>query len=333
MASDQRKRIAYLFGAGATHAELLNLNPDLVREEQGLLIGNVSSRVIEKARADPDYRINLETVSATSGSLNIELLISLLENSKVHKWASKTALLKRLVEEDIKGILTPSRKQRFYLHRALLQLHQHKATREKEEVVGFISLNYDDVLDLAYKQRYGVPNYCFSLDHPQPSATNIPLLKLHGSFNWSGASIRGRRRAIEIIPLGSNKTYLHAPYGFIWSRALEVLIRCDTLRVIGCSLSPNDEHLIDLLFKAHLERSQAFDIEVIASVAGGERIRNNYGFFPRIKTLVQIENFLIPEPDPGNPYKTWLKYKAISVLGQARVKRAKYLERVCELSE
>jgi len=328
MATVEKKKIAYLFGAGATHAELINLEPDLYREKQGLLIGDVSSRVIEKARADNAYRRGLETVSATSGSLNIELLISLLDNSKVHDWASKTALLKDLVEKDIKSILTASRTRRFFLHRALFELHTHKTVIEKEEVIGFISLNYDGVLDQAYKQYCGEPNYCFSLDDSSLAALNIPLLKLHGSFNWRARTIRGRRRTIEIIPLGAAKTYLHAPYGFIWNRALEILTKCDTLRVIGCSLSQNDVHLIDLLFKAHLERSAAFEIEVIAPVNAGELIRENYGFFPKIRALLEIEDHLVPEREPSNPFKTWLKYKSIKMLGQPRVKRATHLRKV-----
>ena len=108
MASEKRTKIAYLFGAGATHAELLALNPELVRETHGLLISDVSARVIQKARANTKYVKDLETVSGTtgsqieklsrtSGSLNIELLISLIENSKIHDWASKTARLKRWV--------------------------------------------------------------------------------------------------------------------------------------------------------------------------------------------------------------------------------------------
>ena len=75
MPREEKKKVAYLFGAGATHAELISLEPELLREKQGLLIGDVSSRVIERARADRSYRLNLETVSATSGSLNIELPI------------------------------------------------------------------------------------------------------------------------------------------------------------------------------------------------------------------------------------------------------------------
>lgn len=319
-------KVVYLFGAGATHAELKNLDPDLIEERSGLLIGNVSSRVIERARRDEEYLKEVAMVSGTSGSLNIELLISLIENSKIHGWEYKTDRLKRLVQEDIEEVLSQFRPGRFYLHKALFELHAHKKTKARESVLGFISLNYDDVLDNAYKKYYGHPNYCFTLDGA-PSSRNVPLLKLHGSFNWRGQNIRGRRRTIEIIPLGSTKTYLHVPYGFIWARALDIIIRCDILRVVGCSLSPNDGHLIDLLFKAHLERGSAFDIEIISSTAAGDEIKRNYGFFRGIKTLVDIENS-IPEEDPANPFKTWLKYKSIRVLGEQTTGRTQYLKRV-----
>jgi hypothetical protein len=327
--ADEPKKVAYLFGAGATHAELKALKPDLQPETEGLLIRHLSSRVMERARENEDYVQNLETVSA-AGLSNIELLISLIENSRVDGWASKTQILRELVAEDIKAILTPYRKGRFYLHRALLRFHRHRAVRSQEEVIGLISLNYDDVLDRAYRQQLRrEPNYCFTLDDSLQS-TNIPLLKLHGSFNWSAIQIRGRTRAVEIIPLGATKSYLHAPYASIWNRALDLLIKCDTLRVIGCSLSQNDVHLIDLLFKAHLERQEAFDIEIIASEKTGRGIRDNYGFFPKIKTLVNIDNLYFPEEDPPNPFKEWLKYKSTKMLGEARVKSLEYLRNVAE---
>jgi hypothetical protein len=330
MALEQKKKVAYLFGAGATHAELFALNPYLQRATDGLLIRDVSSRVIERARQDVNYLRGLEPVSnASSGSLNIELLISLIENAKINDWANKTAYLKRLVREDIQAVLTPYRRGRFYLHRALLQLHTRKFALAKEEVVGFISLNYDDVLDKAYKEFYGNPDYCFTLEDGA-GGTNVPLLKLHGSFNWNNAKIRGRHKPIEIIPLGSAKTYLHAPYAFIWNRALEVLIECDALRVIGCSLSPNDVHLIDLLFKAHLERQHAFDIEIIDADGVGENIRDSYGFFPGIRSLTNIEGLYFPDTNPPNPFKEWLRYKSRNMLGETRVKRHNYLRKVAE---
>lgn len=323
------KKIVYLFGAGATHAELQNLHPDQIDQKRlGLLVRDVSTRVIEKARREKRYLKGVAMVSGTSGSLNIELLIGLIENSKIHDWESKTRRLKGLVKEDIKTILTASRTRRFYLHRALFELHEHEIAKTKEEVTGLISLNYDDVLDQAYKEYYGKPNYCFSLEADAPSSKHIPLLKLHGSFNWGREKIRGRRRKIEIIPLGSTKSYLHAPYGFIWNRALEILIGCDTLRVIGCSLSPNDAHLIDLLFKAHLERDGAFEIEIISSTPIGEAIQQSYGFFPKITKLEDIESHLVPDREPTNPFWEWLKYKSISMLGEDTITGTRHLKKV-----
>src|SRR5713101_5991209 len=122
------KKIIYLFGAGATHAEMQNIDPDLINEKRGLLISHVSSRVIEQARSERKYLKDVEMVSGTKGSLNIELLISLIENSKIHGWEYKTRRLKTLVQEDIENILVKSRVKRFYLHKALLELHNNSAT-------------------------------------------------------------------------------------------------------------------------------------------------------------------------------------------------------------
>ncbi len=268
-------------------------------------------------------------VSGVKGSLNIELLISLIENSKIHDWAYKTQRLKDLVEEDIESILTPRRTRRFFLHKALLELHNHKNTRAKEEVIGFISLNYDDVLDKAYATvLQSAVNYCFSLEANARSSRNLPLLKLHGSFDWKNKYILRRKRTVEIIPLGSSKSYLHVPYGFIWNRALDTLTRCDVLRVIGCSLSPNDVHLIDLLFKAQLERTKAFDIEIVDRDEAGAKIKENYGFFPSIRKLSDLKEPLIPESAPPNPFKTWLKYQTLAMVGSKQLKRTRYLKKV-----
>lgn len=225
MPTAKQKQVVYLFGAGATHAEISNLYPDEdLDEKRGLLIGHVSSRVIERARRDPRYLKNVEMVSGTSGSLNIELLVSLLESSKIHGWAAKTARLKNLVEHDIKAVLKKSLTKRFFLHKALLEFHELPVVRSKEELLALISLNYDDVLDQAYKELiFKQINYSFSLRTDLPSSSKLPLLKLHGSFNWKNQQILGNRRTVEIIPVGSSKSYLHAPYGFIWNRALDSL--------------------------------------------------------------------------------------------------------------
>jgi len=328
VAEAKPNRIVYLFGAGATHAELHNIDPDLIDKNNcGLLVSQVSSRVIERARRDPAYLSDVATVSGTSGSLNIELLISLIESSKIPGWEYKTKTLKTLVREDIEQILSGPRTRRFHLHKALFELHKHPATLKQEALAGVISLNYDDVLDTAYRQYYGNPRYCFSLDEPLRT-NDVPLLKLHGSFNWKNVKIRGRRRNIEIIPLGSTKSYIHPPYGCIWNQALQTLIGCDTLRVIGCSLSQNDVHLIDLLFKAHLERGTEVEIEIIAPRTVGEGIRSNYGFFRALRTLTEIKDNLVPEPEPVNAFQTWLKYKSLALLGGKKSERTKHVRKI-----
>jgi len=279
-------KIVFLFGAGATHAELANLDKDSSSEEfekiKGLLITNVSKRVIQKARLDERYLEDIQMVSSVRGSLNIELLISLIENSRIKDSEYKLSHLKYLVRADIESILTKPIVKKLYLHKALLELHEQEKTKEKEILLGFISLNYDNVLDDAYKMIYKKgPDYAFKPSNNE----QVPLLKLHGSFNWERIKIRGRERTIQIIPIGTNKNFLHLPYNFIWNRTLELLIQCDILRVIGCSLSQNDVYLIDLLFKAHLERGSAFEIQIINSEKAGDEIQHNYGFLPEIKRL------------------------------------------------
>lgn len=336
MPTSKSLKIVYLFGAGATHAELRNLENNLLEEREGLLMESVSARVIDKARRNKHYLKDIEMVSSTKGSLNIELLISLIENSKVDKWEDKSRHLKELVRKDIETILKKkNRIKKFYLHKALFEFHKHRKVSVKEKLIGIISLNYDDVLDRAYKEYYGEPNYCFSLERDISTSKNVPLLKLHGSFNWSKMKIRkGRTKTIEIIPLGVTKNYLHAPYNFIWSRAMEILIECDIFRVIGCSLSQNDLHLIDLLFKAHLEKGRAFFIEIINQDDIGGEIRKNYGFFPEIKTLIEIGSHkagyknqvpLVGEPNPDNVFNTWLKYKADNII-KKNIKNTRYLK-------
>ena len=162
MTEDRPTRVVYLFGAGATQAELQSFDAD-VAEKSGLLVSQLSTRVIEKARRIKGYLKDVATVSGTSGSLNIELLISLIENSKISGWESKTRRLKDLVRKDIERVLSVPITRHFFLHKALFELHENPTARRKERLTGLISLNYDDVLDSAYEEYHGPPRYCFSL--------------------------------------------------------------------------------------------------------------------------------------------------------------------------
>lgn len=333
MVEKTQEKIVYLFGAGATHAEMINLHEDLSEtflKKNGLLIGHVSQRVIKKFRSFRTHLKDIEMVSSPKGSLNIELLISLIENNNIKDADKKIRILKNLVRKDILDRLTKARLKRFYLHKALLELHSK--TKQKETLLGIISLNYDHVIDEAYKAVYGSkPNFCFSSESPK----DTPFLKLHGSFDWRSIKICGRKRTVPIILLGVDKNYLQIPYNFIWGRALEILTECDILRVIGCSLSQNDIALIDLLFKAHLEKEEAFELQIINAENTATQIKNNYGFFQKITSLGKIEGNLVPDPiqsnDDGNAFKIWLKAKASRILKEDEIKRTSYLKKLFDL--
>ncbi len=324
---DQRK-IAYLFGAGATNAELSNIGVDL--DQQGLLISNVTRRVTIKAKENPQFlehhRIFLERAADSS---NIELFISLIEDNAqdIPQAVTVVEKLKEMVEEDIRSILTPERVSEFYLHKSLFELHKHN---ESEQIIGLISLNYDTVLDKAYESFYGEPDYNLATQRGDIGEPKPPLLKLHGSFSWDAVVINGRPRKIPIIPMGINKDYLRLPYSFIWGRALEVLAACDVLRVIGCSLSQNDVQLVDLLFKAHLERGAALEIQIISSEETGQEIRGRYDFFPKIVTAEKIEETLLPDAKRGtNVFKEWLRAKGRKVLKEdERIQATEFIKKV-----
>jgi hypothetical protein len=320
--------IVYLLGAGATHAEILNLKDSQdtkFLDENSLLISNVSKRVMKKAQTNPGFKKDVREVTNRSGPVNIELLISLIESNRILDSDKKARYLKELVQKDITKVLSKWRRK-FWLHKALLEFHSKV---QEEKVIGIISLNYDDILDQAYKTIFGsTPNYC----HTSEIGKGFPCLKLHGSFNWTNVKTYGKARIISIIPLGINKNYLIPPYNFIWSRALEVLSQCDVLRIVGCSLSQNDFGLVDLLFKAHLERSRHLEIQIINSQSEAEKIKFDYGFFPGIVTPKDIEQSLIPEnlsdaePDVSNPFKIWLRAKALRML-DSRIEATKFLKK------
>lgn len=328
------KKVVYLFGAGATHAEILNLEDNASENflsKNGLKISSVSKRVMNRAQNSKKFKEYVEEVTYRKGNVNIELLISLFESNQIPDVDFKVKHLKKLIENDIQKILSSDKKRKFYLHKALFELHS--LIHNKETLTGVISLNYDDVLDLAYKTIHGnaKPNYCHTSEG-EGKKQDIPLLKLHGSFNWININSFGKIKNIPIIPFGINKNYLMPPYNFIWSRAFEILAQCDILRIIGCSLSQNDIGLIDLLFKAHLERKGRFSMEIINMEDVGQRNKNNYGFFPAIKTFDEIEDGLISEhtenkdSDLLNPFRIWLKAKALRMV-KKDLNKTKYLKK------
>ncbi|MCH7828533.1 hypothetical protein IH982_01525 [Patescibacteria group bacterium] len=308
MSDSKPQNIVYLFGAGATHAEITNLFPNWFTDgvksrKESLLLKDVSLRICREAKLKPWFK----KWKQTRDFEDIELFISLIKDNRVESDATVKGLQK-LLEKDITSKLGEIRQRRFYLHRAFFELH--KKTDDKETLVAIISLNYDDVLDKSYERVFKEkPNYSL---FSNPAGRRF-ILKLHGGFTLKN---KKTGRKILIIPPGTRKNYLEFPYNFIWGRALESLIECDILRVVGCSFSANDIGLIDLIFKANLERKSKnkLEIQLINDQQSGVEIKERFGFFPGIKTIEEIkergyQTSLVPRVENDNPFKSWLLKK------------------------
>src|SRR5438067_2207189 len=86
-----------------------------------------------------------------------EMASSLIESNEV-KSEHTIEVLKDLIEKDIKARLSKGRLRKFYLHKALFELHTK--INKVEKLSAIISLNYDRVVDGAYNAINGKPNYC-----------------------------------------------------------------------------------------------------------------------------------------------------------------------------
>jgi hypothetical protein len=147
----------------------------------------------------------------------------------------------------------------------------------------FITFNYDIALDFAF-QSFGLgPSYF--VEGPSPAPALVPLLKLHGSLNWSLCScgkpfvvkwerfFPGRRLIHSksctmpvtpclpgeghscgkantgepaIIPPSWNKTQYQNRIAPVWRQAVKELVEAEVVVVAGYSLPQSDEFFRDL---------------------------------------------------------------------------------------
>jgi hypothetical protein len=238
--------------------------------------------------------------------VDIEHLISVLEaNSQF----STTQKIKRyyhqaiidLSKEMIKDVHDSPHAPNLYS--VLFDFHSIGDLNEK--ITGVLSLNYEDLLEQTLLWHLSTNiNYYIARKTRRNANREIPVVKLHGSFSWKN------RRPIFVdvsrkinsddalwIPPGVDKKRENYPFNVLWGKAFELLMECDVLRVIGCSLNRNDWGLIPMIYTAMKLRDSAssFEIEIIDFVDQGERIRKTYPYL-KIKSLTEIleyRNYLV----------------------------------------
>lgn len=353
---EKTKKIVYLFGAGATDAEL-SLEYDLTKKPGTntsrpikLTSTPVSRRVIsrlkrEKPELIEKYNIDLDPLSEieVEKDVDVELLISAIETLETKDARTDAQTLRVYFSDDIKGGLALGTNYvQPRLLPALLELHSKENILATEEVLGHLSLNYDDVFERALSKLEKKADFGIHIEnnnlHDQKEK---PFLKLHGSFDWHVNSknphliIDPTQPVLETqwIPPQLNKEYDTYPYNLLQGKAEELLRECDVLRIIGCSLSQNDLRLLFLLFETQKSRLPSqFVIEYVGSVDGWERLYKRLGILLKIeKHFTTSEEWAVLRKENltpnANPFLEWLYLKS-SLANQEEIAETVYLKDV-----
>ncbi|MFZ2456832.1 MAG: SIR2 family protein [Candidatus Altiarchaeia archaeon] len=270
------------------------------------------------------------SVNKHGRSIDIEHYITLFETIDDAEYKKAARTLKSYFQDYFKQNLF-SGENRLHPHLTQALLDYHKIPGVNETLNGVISLNYEDLTDLAFRNVYGGVNYNIKILSQNLDQAIPPLLKLHGSFNWKKTSpISVVDRITELsesdtywIPPGVLKNKEVYPYNMIWGRAREIMIDCEVLRIVGCSLNRNDWGLLELLFQTQrlANGKRGFNIELIDFNDVGQNIKQSYPFLRNLETLydladlrklhelnkdVDISNYW---SDTQNIFEAWLKMK------------------------
>lgn len=329
-------KVVYLFGAGATQAEVSYDGP-----------GNVSVLML-----DTDLGEGISTgvigrlgsegnAFKTDKGVDIEKLISLLTASGIDEHLELAAKMRRYYFEEVCARLNNAiRVNRPTLATALLEMHRNpKFQTEVESLSGIITTNHDGLLQAAFMETFGAVDLGFPFSSTQLSAPNRtptpPLLELHGSFTWSFGS------PLEISMLSKTSLYSndaswipptvlkeskHYPFNKLTALAYELLSKhCDVLRVVGSSLTQNDWNILCLIFNAQRHNlflvRPAFTVELIMPYKDGLGIERNATYLKNILTIRSLKegDFSSYEAwnddypplgdDEANPFFFWLKQK------------------------
>jgi hypothetical protein len=301
-------RVAYLIGAGATHACAQAAN-----SPYGVLMSDLRTELSETVREIAAGYADAPAVQSLANDVitdtcDYEHVITFLDEAVSEPHRRFAADVKKAFEKVLKKRLALIEEEHgakpTELYAALLDIHELAAAGE--DLAGILSLNYDDYLETAATNAhnrtvdFGIRLHDV-LDHPP-----VRLLKLHGSFSWAETwPITSGGGGVPLwIPPGIQKAKNRYPFNLIWGKAREVL-DCDVLRIIGCRLSANDWDLVSLLFSTRLTRfsGKPYTIEVIDAPSRAEQLQTDYPYLS-VQSLFEIDGIgqgLIGESLGGAP--------------------------------
>ncbi len=328
------KRIVYLWGAGATHAEAQYLGANislLMADRPDFGEEGIATRILRRVKD------KISTSFDSGQGVDIEKLISLFTASGISKHARFADKMREAYFAELCTSLSRAKVlNNPTLAIELLQMHNDPTFREEVETLsGMITTNHDGLLQVASQEVFGKVNIGFkfsSTDFSEVRSNSVPsILQLHGSFTWRfgvpikisklrEASKSGDTVWIPPTILKESKNY---PFNKLSGLAYEILAkRCDVLRVVGASLTQNDWNVLSLIFNAqrHNEstKSTAFRIELIMPPGAAEYIGKECAYLenmipPGFLTEGRFADYkdtdIPPESDMANPLAYWLRQK------------------------
>lgn len=284
-------KIAYLLGSGATQGVLRHSS------NLSLLTRDIQEHIGKGLSAEnPGFTDKIWNEILIEGR-DVEHLISVLDSQYKYDASNSVRDFYHRAIVDIAGRIPAPLKPNLYT--VLVDLHLNSKLSETEELQCFISLNYEDILERSIELLLA-PKVDYILETvgkppPLPEDKLIPVLKLHGSFNWENSRPINVKEMAELpfskdalwIPPGVDKKKENYPFNLLWGKAVEYLSKANVLRIIGCSLSRNDWGLIPILYAAQsLSQQGTLRIEIVDYSQSAGRITNSYSYL----TVVGIDN-------------------------------------------
>lgn len=284
-------KVAYLFGAGASEGALIYSGA-----YRSILMKNLG---LDIAKTIEDESILAPIKNDLVSGADIEQLITLHEAAGTRQHSDIAKELKSLFRIELQNRIGELGESFFpQLIAALIDMHSIGGLGE--ELVLILTTNYEDLIEKVIQSMNGGINYSVSAIFKDDSyclkEQCVPVLKLHGSFNWKNEYPIVIQDNIEKdedtiwIPPGVVKRRDLYPFNIIWGKAKE-LLEVDLLRIIGSSLSRNDWELISLIYSTQRLRTDGkppYSIELIDYYDVADDIQKRYPYL-NMKTMWELD--------------------------------------------
>lgn len=340
----EQRKVVYLLGAGASNAVIKYYD----RANQSISMADIADDVLTQLEKEADASLKelcdilWSEEEKKYPNVDIESIITLYESSGTAKDRHRTNKLRNLFRVAINQRIEKASGMRNGSPDMITALvDMYSLPNYNEELCAILTINYDNFVENAMINNYGginIPFEAISVDNKIAVVNNGPMLcKLHGSFNWENTNpvkiddsllaSKDDEDKILWIPPGVIKRSDHYPFNAIWGTA-RFCLKCDVLRIIGCSLNTNDFTVISLLHTTNRlreDKEQKYEIQFIGRPKAFQDASRRFPYLnmhsiidiPEFIEYVRTEYSIEYKEENGNTelekIKTWLNKRTTNI--------------------